>query len=169
MRVYLLAGCAVAGVVVLAALILAAVCSCTRRPRRPCCTSTDPERDMRGKSLESFELKSELAVAKALGNEIRPQPAELVCKSVFTDSALPDQHDWAVRSSWDGRFDNYAKAQSVRHSKARKLTEGVSAPLPEPQSKVSWALQTMLSAEPPFEVSPPHTAPCLYPPMQEET
>ena len=113
---------------------------------------TDPERDMRGKSLESFELKSELAVAKAMGNQIGPQSAGLVCKSVFTDSALPDKHDWAVRSSWEGRFENYARSQSLRQSKARKLTEGVSAPLPEAQSKVSWALQTMLSAEPPIEV-----------------
>ena len=110
---------------------------------------TDPERDKRGNSLQSFELKPELAVVKAMGLEKGLKPADLVCKSVFTDSALPDNHDWAVRSSWDGR---YARAQSVRQSKARKLTEGVSAPLPEGQPKVGWALHTMLSAEPPFEV-----------------
>lgn len=148
----LLAGCAVAGAVVLVALILGTWCLCRRQPKRQRGPVTDPERDMRGKSLESFQLKPELAVAKAMANQMRPQPADFVCKSVFTDSALPDDHDWAVRSSWEGRFDNYGRSKSVRQNKARKLTEGISAPLPEPQSKVSWALQTMLSAEPPFEV-----------------
>ena len=115
---------------------------------------TDPERDMRGKSLEIFDVKPDLAVAKAVGVDIGPPPADVVCKSVFTDSSLPDNHDWSVRSSWDDRLGDYVKAHSVRQSKARKLTEGVSAPLPAGQSCVGWDLHTMLSAEPPFEVSP---------------
>ena len=118
----------------------------------------DPEKDQQQKAL-AVDLKTRAAVHKPLALEVAPPSAALVCKSVFADSDIPDDQDWAVRSSWERRREGIVTENPYRANKARGLTEGISAPVPEVQHVGGWGLESLLSAEPPLEVKPPSPRP----------
>lgn len=141
-----------AGFFVLLSAVLAALFLVSRRRQRSSkAQAADPEKDLRQMPLDPGSAK-ELATAESVIGEVaRPLPA-VVCKSVFAESCLPDQHDWAVPSSWGGRIDGISTENPYRLINAAKLKEGTSAPMPEGHSDKDWALHSLISAEPPKEV-----------------
>lgn len=85
--------------------------------------------------------------------------ADLVCKSVFANSNVPDNQDWAVPSLWG------LGGNGVSSDKADSLATGISAPAPASQSHKGWALRQLWSAEPPPEVN----SPSLLPPSPKQS